>query len=811
MRLIKITGILLWGLASVQLANAQKKPVTTPLRAIDSARVSWENQLKEKATGIGKKMIPTDSGLVKRTIQEQKNEFASLLRESQMPLQAALSKIKLFSEGKPIKSTGFKADVDYNYLTDTSGVALGMFQDLRGVYNYNVNTGIALFEMPFDFSFRGQNGIYAMQGDQFDRLLKFNFDHKQYIDKIRDKVAEKLNPDKVLAGAMSKINTLRSSYENKLKKEIASLKEDFDKQYKTSLQLPEGITDLSKNDLVALKNKLLNGQEAPVTETYSGKVQGLLKQGTDAQDDSSSVKGEVNSKRLELLEKIYQKITAAKDGFENNKLVKELKSNLPFTPANYKSFLSKPGNLGIVLDDHMDLNFLQRLFVNITKFDIGQNAVQGGDFSLQNLVNTGINTEFKNKKSSVGFIYGKNSNVNNWLQAGLQNSITNEYTSVTGFTFGAGTGSAIEKSISFNFFNFNGSPGQEYREGMLRSAYLGVPQRRDATISFHTGYAVGGKHKISVDVSKSFGSFVDNLSQDSLLYKVNAQQEVFSGSGTSNFAAMVDYTGELLNTDVRLFVKKVGMGYNNPGNSLLRRGETQIGAGLGRKWMDNKLTTRYSIDYRQQNFDPLKRYNHTTLNNKVQLGYKIRRNNRVGMTYQRSDFSSRLFAAGTTKGGNARLQLDGAYDFRVAHKKIMNNVVLSHQQLNVPMLIGENYTGKSLMLMYSSTAMIKQAPLSLQVMLNKSDNTDYLFNTSMFTIESNYSYALTDGIRLGSGLGYYTNSGWNRQIGGRQQLSAVLLEKLNLDVEVSFRKAVHIERKELANQLFVTAGAHFNF
>lgn len=811
MRLIKIAGIFLSGILSVPLANAQKAPVVAPLPAVDSVRASLEKQLKEKAAGIGKNLMPADTGLLKRAIQENKKELGNLLRESQMPAQMALSKIKLFSEGKAVRSTGLEVSMDYSYLNDTSGVALGTFQDLRGIYNYGINTGVTVLEMPFDFSFRGQNGVYAMQGDPFDKLLKFNFDHKKYVEKIRNKVAEKLSPDVVLAAVSNRITSIRTSYEARLKKEIESLKSDFSKEYKTALNLPEGITDLSKNDLSALKSKLLSAGGVSQYEASAGKIQEALKKGNVSTADTALLKDMANVKQRELLEKVYQKIVAAKDGFENNKLVKQLKSHLPFTPDNYKSFLTNPGNLGKLLDDHVNLNFIQRLFVDITRFDVGQNPVQGGDFDLQNLVNTGINTTFKNKKTSVGFIYGKNNNVNNWLQAGLHNSITNEYSSVTGFTFGSGTGSAIEKSISLNFFNYSGSPGTDNREGMLRAAYLGVPQRRDATITVHTGYTVGTKHKIGVDVSKSFGSFVDNISQDSALYKVNAHNEVFSGSGTSNFAAMVDYTGELLETDVRLFVKKVGMGYNNPGNSLLRRGETQVGAGLGRKWLNNKLTTRYHVDYRRQNFDPLKRYSHTTLNNKVQLGYKIRRNNRVGIIYQRSDFSSRLFAEAVTKGGNTRLQVDGAYDFKVAGKKIMNNVVLSHQQLKVPMLAGAYYTGNSVMVMYSSTTMISKSPLSIQVMVNKSDNTDYLFNTSMFTVESNYSYAITDRIRFGSGLGYYTNAGWNRQVGGRQQLSAVLLGKLNLDVEVSYRKAVHIERKELANQLFVTAGAHFNF
>ena len=136
---------------------------------------------------------------------------------------------------------------------------------------------------------------------------------------------------------------------------------------------------------------------------------------------------------------------------------------------------------------------------------------------------------------------------------------------------------------------------------------------------------------------------------------------------------------------------------------------------------------------------------------------------------------------------------------------------MSHQQIEVPVLADKDYKSNSLMLMYSSSAIIAKNPLSLLVLVNRSDNKDYLFNTSMFTAEANYSYSLSPFIRLGNSLGYYSNAGWNRQVGIKQQFSAALLKKLYIDFDISYKKAVQVIRPELANLLFISSGMRFDF
>lgn len=761
---------------------------------VDSLASKTTQAVKRELSGIKVHVPVTDTLLPLKELKAQKKELMGLVAEPLAMQQQLASKINLFENSKFIKPGKVNASVEYTYLQDTSGMELGALNSLGSAYSYELSGGVSLFELPVNLSFRGLNGIYTTDHTSLNKLLQFNFDHKKYIQDVQRKVAEKLDPETLTALTMNRINAIKSNYEKNLKSEIAALQSEYAKKYQSAVQLPDGITDLSKGDLSVLRSRLLS--EA---KTASAGMKDSIMMGNPEHEG-----------KLELLEKVYQKIVSNKEKFENNKLVKQLRSNLPFTRDNYKSFLKQPGNLDKLVDEHMNMGVIQRLFMNMTKVDLGQNAVKDGDFGLQNVINSGINTEFKNKKATVGFVHGRNNNINNWMQSGLTSGVTNEYSSMTGIKLGTGTGSAIQQYISINFFDFKDFSQLGEGGSPLQSAYMAVPQRKDATITFHSDFEVAPKHTIRLDVSRSFGSYTNSLSADSQSNKTNPYNNLIGDAGKSNYAAMIDYKGEIFNSDVNVFVKKVGLGYNNPGNILLRAGETKAGFGVSRK-MSKQLTLRYGIDYSKREFDPAKLYTNKALNNKLQASYRINRNNRVGLTWQHTAYHSKLFAAGASRGSNSRLQADGSYSVRVAEKKITNNVTVSHLKMNMPVLLNENYKSRSVLVMHTSTMTVNKNPLSLTFLLNRSDSEDYLFNTSLFSTETSYSYPVTNTIRLGSSLGYYDNAGWNKQVGIKQQVSATVKERLNIDVDLTYKKAIDIIRPELANQLFLTAGMHFNF
>jgi hypothetical protein len=571
------------------------------------------------------------------------------------------------------------------------------------------------------------------------------------------------------------------------------------------------ITNVSLTDEASLRSKLLSQQEVDKYLKSQSALQEMAKGKSAEQLKGDSVYQQYlgNVKRYEALEKVYNKAVTWQRKFQSDALVKELKNNSPLAGQGYNTYLDNPANAVKAAKENFSLNALQRMFCNVTKLDIGQSPLQSnGQFSAQNIMNNGINTAFASEKASVGFVYGKNTNTNQWLQSGLTSAVTNEYSSMTGITLGTGTKSLISQSIAINLYNMKngGEPGKNDAIG-----YLPSPAHSNAVVTLHTALPVGGGHNIEVELSKSFGSFTNGSYYDSLTGVRSKSGSLLGGGGQANYAGIVNYEGMLWDTDVKAYVKKVGLGYNNPGNFLLRRGETQYGLSFNRLFYKKKISAKYQIDYRNQQFDPTGNYSFNTLTNKLQTGYRFKRNNKVNLTYQRSDYHAELQGAGQSGGSNVRWQADGAYQIKRWHKVLMNNSTISWLRYNMPLMEGQTYKSTSLLFTHTTSVMLKQNMLTGTLVVNRSGSEAYYFNTSQLNAEAAYAYPLTPEIRVSSGAGYYANSGWNKQLGISQQASATLGGKWELDVQAGYRKAIQTIRPELANQLYLNSAVRYHF
>jgi hypothetical protein len=767
--------------------------------------------------------VPKDSLVMKQVNQAAKQQLDSVVGLvksplKQLPLQQLQQGVKLFEGGKPVSISKLSADVEYAYFQDTSGVGLGVFRQMTGIFGYNVNYGVAVTGMPFQMGIRENNGINTLNYTPFQNFYQFNFDHQQYLQNLRNKLMEKLSPEALMNSALSRVNTIRKNYEQQLKDEVFRMQQDYAKQYKSTVSVPSNATNLAASDMGAVRTQLMPADSLRKYEKEMDRLQNMIrsKDPQTLSKDTAYLGTLANVKRYETLENIFTKIMSWKKRFEDNPLVKQLRSTSPMNPTALKAYLSDPNNLGQVLNDQASLSAMQKLFFYINKLDVGQNAPQSGELGVQNVVNTGVNTEFQNKSTTMGVMYGQNNSVNNWQQAGLTSQVTSEYTNLTAFKIGTGTGSPVDQSISFDFFHLNNAPSGA---GQTGSSYLPVAPHQDGAITLHTGFQFAGSHSVTLDLSRSFGSYSQNSAVDSLgaggtglaTGKLPPGGSVFNGAGKANYAGILTYTGEIFKTDLKIYAKKVGLGYSDPGNPLLHSGETELKFGLGRKLLKQKLTLKYEGDYRRQVFDPYGNFVYTAFSNKLQAGYKIDKNDKINLTWQRSKYQSDFYGQPPVYGLMSRLQLDGAYRFIIDGQKITNNIVISRQQTNIPLTTGGNYMDNSLLITNTSTIVLNKNPLSLTILSNSSDNNSYYFNTSMFSAEANYSYTIPGWPRMSSGLGYYDNQGWNEQVGIRQQVSAVVQKKITIDFQVSYKKAVEVIQTALANQLFLNTTIHYQF
>ena len=441
-----------------------QQPTNTKATKIDSLPRAITGSIGAVADKAGNEVKQLPS-LMKQAgtqlIAPEKRLMDSLLQSGKTMITSVLAPVDLFKKGGSVfKLNTAYADFDYTYLHDTSGLSTGLLNTIRSTIGYKAEINLTIANMPFDFRFAGNNGMYDFYHTPFNNFPQFNFNHKQYLESLQKQVLDKINPDAVLSSVLTRINSIKNQYEGTLKNEIKNIQREFETEFGSVLQLPSDISDLSVNDLTTLKSNIIPKEvvegykqaTAIYQELNSGNGELLL------QNESIKKNALQSIKKYEALQKIYGKVTGWKQKFDNNPLVKELRSHLPFTPGNFKSYLRKPSNLIDVVKKHANLSSLQELFLNITKLDIGTNPLQGGELNAQSLMNKGINAEYTTKRSSGGFVYGSGgANVNNWMQAGLNSFESNEYSRLTGIKFGSGWNSNVKQSVSVNFYDFNSS------------------------------------------------------------------------------------------------------------------------------------------------------------------------------------------------------------------------------------------------------------------------------------------------------------------------------------------------------------------
>ncbi|MBN8789433.1 MAG: hypothetical protein J0I84_20320, partial [Terrimonas sp.] len=549
-------------------------------------------------------------------------------------------------------------------------------------------------------------------------------------------VAEKISPDLVLGTILKRINSIKATYTKNLKRELENIQDNFEKKFGKHLNIPEDAADISVTDINAVKTRLFSSVSSESYREGMDRYQNLISNSGTNIDTLKAKDALYETEKVEALQKAYQKISDWREKFENNPTVKKLQSHLPFTPENYKAYLKEPGKLTEVIKKYGSLTTLQNLFLNLTKLDLGQNAVENGQFSVQHLMNTGINASFLNNKIGAGLIAGVNNNPNNWLQGGLNSFVTNEYSSMAGITLSTGSNSKLDQSISVNLFSFSNPSWAEDPSQYLQSSYLPTASRKEAVMTLHSGVKISEGHEVSFDISKSFGSF-QNLSET---YGTETDKTTMKGllsnEGRSNYAMAFDYRGLILKTDVQLLFKSAGLGYNNPGNMFMRRGETQVQAGVARKLFRQRLIVKYKTDYRNQHFDPEKKYTYSTFSNKINASWKFRKNSRAGLSYQQSNYTSLSPLGGKIKGISNILQADGTYRFRINRKFITNTEILTFQKMALPVLNGEVYGSRSVFFAHTTTVPVNKSFVMISAMINHSNSSDYYFNTSSVSTEA---------------------------------------------------------------------------
>lgn len=691
-----------------------------------------------------------------------------------------------------------------------------VYQELypSNTHFYGIGTNIYLTELPFQLQYQSNSGFINNYQSMIAGLPKFNFNHAGYLNKLRTKVTDKVQPEQLIDMARNRYNLIKQKFQQQLEAELSGMMEDYSNTYDKVIKVSTSELKIEEIDRNQLVNKLVPADWKQKYAYHQRRAEELGKLPASANRDSLWRESLTVLQEYSVREKMIKKVLDARKNFSENTLVSELKKQIQFPEQGFKQAMQNPSKLVGVLKENASMSGFQKLFLHFTKFNLGANSIGTNSMDLNQVMTNGIDLEFMSKKFSVGGVYGSG-NLNQNINAlqGASTFLTNEYNKLAGIKVGSGWDSKIKQSVSFNMFSFSTISdrfGIDPVQLNLRS--IQGPARQDVVVTYQSSIKLGGSNEVKLDLSKSFGSYDNSLGVDSSFVGKQNTSQLFGNNGKQNWAAGISYIGFIYKTKVNSGIQHAGLGYNNPGNFSIRRGETRVFWDFSRKFLNSKLSVSYRGDLRKQQLDPAKIYTFSSFSSNGSIAYRFRRNTRIGLQYREARNVLESKASGQPNtGGNRIVQATGQFTSKWLKLPVQHVFIIAHQAMEVPLVNNPSYKSKSTQFTYQQVIPVKAYAISTNLMYNRSSNKEYLFNTTFLNLESLFSYGLFKKMSASSGLGYYDNENWNKQIGLRQQFTVRAWKRIDLMLDLSWRKAVQVENPLLSSYFYGTTSCMIKF
>jgi hypothetical protein len=690
------------------------------------------------------------------------------------------------------------------------------FQDFYPVYSsyYGFGANFYLTELPFTIQYRSNSGFVENYQSLFSGLPKLNFNHSAYLDNIRKQISDKIRPDELLDLARNRYNLIKQKYQDQLENELDLLLSDYSTTYERVIDFSSNQIKIDELDQNLILNKVMPAGWKEKIVFHQKRAEELAKMVSSPERDSLWRESISIIQEDKVRSEITNKVARAQQQFNESPIVQEIKSQIRIPENGLNKALQDPSRLVSAIKENASISGIQKLFLNVTKLNIGSNSIVSNGLDFKQLMNNGIDAEFMSKKISIGGIYGSG-NINQQFNAvnGISSYITNEFGKLAGVKVGSGWDSKINQSVSLNLFSFSMlSDRFGIDPFQINQRNIQGPSRKDAVLTYHSAFQLRGQSTVKVDLSKSFGSYDNSLNSDSTSFGKQNTGELFRNNGKQNWAFGIAYSGKIKSINVNSGLQHTGLGYNNPGNFAMRRGESRMYWDFSTKFLKNKLTAAYKGDFRKQNLDPSRNYRFTSFSTSLNVAYRFRRNNRIAFQYREvsNDLSS-SFTNSTTAGGNRMFQATGQFGTKLFKIPIQHILLIGHQEMNIPIINTSAYKSTSTQVSYQQLIPIKTYMLSTNLMYNHSSNKQNLFNTSFLNIESSISYSLMKKITASSGIGYYVNENWNKQLGIHQQLGISVFKNISFNLDISWRKAIVVHNPLLANYFFGSTSCMIKF
>lgn len=652
-----------------------------------------------------------------------------------------------------------------------------------------ISSVIDINGIPLNAGYQYQYNTNPLFSGEVSRY-SFSFDKDKYLDNLKKKIAGKFNPEELVPKDLS-VERLKTEAASMLSGEINTIREKYKGLLDAKVKELGDFNQLFEKDITSLGRQLQDGtamKSIKEKELLLAQLQERLNAGEkiDEQSFEQLKKDLLVGKGVnEMIAKIKQH----KDRWENSGLIKIIKQSEITRQLKIRQLISDPAGIGKIAKDKLNLNGLQKLFLKITKLDIGQSDASLSELTLKDYLSKGINANFLNNNKSLALIAARQPELNSIWDYGLGNNLVSKSNSVKGFTLGKGSNEQAHNHLSMLVFRQAGVPFSNFTPstGFNR---LTVVTTVNSQMNF------GEKSSLAVEVSNSSSQFTNeiNLSDSSRTRKSALNNLLSLKDMIKSLAATVSYRGEYSKIDLsqEWSVRYVANGYYNPGNSFLPSGAKEIRTAVRKSFLQKRMVINIRASLRDYDFtnNGTQKWISSSLN--TDLKWKMRKGQFIGLRYTSSSATKHSDKERQPVSAFNLLTAEGNMYKKLGHVGYRNYFSIGFQRNRNQVYNAGISTNKSMLYTVMQTLSVGKKMIYWNTNYSHVNNTSGLvfFNTTVMS-EAGCAYTFK-GISLSSAIAYSAVNDWYKQLSLRQTLSGEIGKRFVMSVYVNAGKNLRL-------------------
>lgn len=708
------------------------------------------------------------------TVNHFKNRFADSLKR----FRSIANNLKELYKN-PVRFGGgqieFFGVADSSYINGATSAYLG---------NFNLQSDWTIAGIPATINAASQSWS-EFSNDKNWASVKFDKDN--YLNSIKKKLTGKFDPASLLEMSVDAVQQMVDEAKKDLFSDLTSLNNKYKGAISIELLGFKGVQNLSTIELTNLRQQLLKPEfikDILAKENLLGLFQQKLNTGGKI-NEAEFVQLQQEVMKMKAIQELITKVEEHKSKWESTGLLRKIKDSELLRKEKLVQLAKDPATIRKMAKEHLSLKGLERLFLNVNRFDMGQNALSLSPMSFRSYLNNGVVSEFLNNKGkSILLLLGKQKDLNSILDYNFEANLFSNTGVAKAARLELGKTKKSTSHIALSSFNqslFN-----------TLTPFNAADFRKIMVTTISNEFLLGEKGQLYFDLSRSATQYQNPaINTDSTLVTKNALSGLFSGENLmDNTAITIKYSDEfpLKGLSYQVNFNKVANGYSNPGNSFLSNGSTEFGFNLRKSFLKNKFQVSIRANGREYKFN--EHDNRKWRNSYLVLDtrMKMKKGQYVSVRYQPHKMVRIVGVSRHIASSIERLSLDANLYKRFNKTAYRNLISLSYLANSYDFLQSTSRTRSFQVNSVQSISLGKNL-LFINTNYTSSNNQSgfvYL-NTSLLT-EAGYTYQLFRKLSASSGITYNGIEGWFKQLGIRQTLSGELGKKFSVNIYIDARK-----------------------